>query len=197
MANEKAGKNLTKYDTSVARARGEGDSQHEGVTALTLDDVSRSVAGGAKQMDPQRLMALIASGDVEAAEQLIALEEGQMLEGQLTGCGTAILEDEKTGEPREVTTWKMTLTSGARVSFLGSAQLNRMLPEFLGRAGNTIIARGGESRIKGGKRVMTQYFVAGPKASAARFIGVRSMGAGDAESLMEIRPDDVATIQVR
>lgn len=118
--------------------------------------------------DPQKLVDLARSGQFETAERILELQEGMMIRGQLIGRGPdAEVEDTTTRLPKKVGTWRMRLSSGARVSFLTSAQLDRMLPEFIGRKGETVIARGGQVRTKR-NRVMSEFYVLGPPASAPK-----------------------------
>ncbi len=167
MSENNGKKNLTKFDAAVAKARGEavdtGDSSSDtSLAALAHEGVQL------EQFDAATIREMLKSGQLEAGEQILVLEEGMMIRGQLLGRGIpADFEDPKSRDLRSVNTWRMRLESGAKVSFLSSAQLDRMLPEFLGREGVTVVARGGTKKTRKAQNI-TEYFVAGPPASAPK-----------------------------
>lgn len=188
MSENGKGRNLTKYDAAVAKARGE--AVEESASDMSLATLANEGVQ-LEQFDAATIREMLKSGQLEAGEQIIVLEEGTQLRGQLLGRGQpAQFEDPKTRDVREVGTWRMRLTSGAKVSFLSSAQLDRMVPEFLGREGITIVARGGTRKTRKAQN-LTEYFVAGPPASAPPLAGyvphpsdVNTVAARGAEDLI-------------
>lgn len=166
----------SKLDSAISRAR---NVTHEGVVE---DEPSTSLAtigeaqvqASIQALDPAMLAQLVASGEIEAAPQLLTLQSGQMITGLIDTRGTTTLEDENTKQPKEVGTWQISLVgpdrkpTGLRVSILSSSQLDRMLPEHLATGRAVIIARGGDIKIKGGKKNMTEYFVGAYKAAAGQ-----------------------------
>lgn len=169
-------KNLKTWDQAKAKARGEEAPSLSDEPSVALGQIaSQGVA--VEQFDPAAIMEALQSGAMEAGEQIIELKQGEMIRGQLLGEGVpATIEDLKTHEPRQVKTWRMRLASGANVSFLGAAQLDRQLPAFVGRKGMTLVARGGQRQTRKGMN-LTEYFVAGPPASAPRLGDEKAMPA--------------------
>lgn len=151
---------------AIKRVKDHEPSAEERALATIEGDMSTEM----EQFDPRKLAAMVAAGEMEAGQQIMELEEGFMIEGQLLGRGDpAMLDDpNKPGEMRAVPTWRMRLRSGVICTFIGAAQLERQLPPFVGRKGNTIIARGATSRTKRGRQ-LTHYYVVGPPADAPRF----------------------------
>lgn len=165
----------TKFDRAVGKAR-EKDTNRDDTSEVSIQKLANPVDSSELALDVERLAELMKSGDFEAAEQFLTIEPGMMVEGQLLGSGTTTIESmdpekKRNGILQEMPTFQMRLTSGARVSILGAAQLARMLPQYLGRKGNTVIARAHNDRKLAGGKNMGEYFVMGPKPSAPRFIG--------------------------
>lgn len=164
--------NKNPLDKAITKSRNKEagiiDVQDDGAI-VALAELT-STEGMTQTFSVDDLIALARSGEVEVAERIIEIKEGMMIKGQLTGPGVpAEVLDQQSGLPRKVNTWRMTLESGVRVSFLSSAQLDRMLPEFVGRKGITTIARGGEVKTKR-NRNMAEFYVFGPKANAPRLL---------------------------
>lgn len=166
-------KNRNAFDKAAAKARnkeaGIVDDSPSEVTAIALPNVDTSTA--LTQFTPEALAELMASGDFETGEQIIILEQGKMLRGQLIGRGGEVEFVDtrgKTPEVKKVQSWRMRLDSGIRVTFMTSAQLERMLPEFVGRKGTTVIVKGARVETKKGNQ-MDEFFVAGPKPSAKAY----------------------------
>jgi hypothetical protein len=157
-----ATKNLSTKDTTAITTTS---------TPVTLDQLgTEGVAGMIGQADAAALQAMMAAGQLEAAEQMLTLEKGQQITGVLYESGTSVIEDKNTKLPKEVRTWKIELrhpqtwAPGPRVSILGSAQLDRQLDSILSRSQGifgqaVVIARGGETKTGKGNN-MTEYFVA-------------------------------------
>lgn len=155
---------------------------------ITEEDKALMVLNGdmslqADTLNVEELARLVASGEMEAAEEIMEIAEGQVIRGQLIGPGTeATLDDlQNPGKTRQVKTWKMKLVSGVTVTFLGSAELDRKLPPFLGRKGQMLIGRGGQAKTKKGKN-LTHWYVVGPGVNAPK---LENYVAATAESLTE------------
>lgn len=149
-------KKPTKFDQAAARARGETTAAEPQAMVVTQD-----VTGMLGPTNPDELQALLASGEYEAAPQLLTVAEGQTVTGLLEGNGPdAEFTDEHTGIVRTVKTWVIS-RGGLRVSILSSAQLDRKLPPFVG--GEVRISRGQDKKHAGG--IYTEYLVMGPKRS--------------------------------
>lgn len=154
----------SKMDQAVARARGEESS------ALATTDAPTSlgalgnegITSLVRRADAGSLAARLAAGEIEAAPQLLTLEEGSEIVAFVASEGIAEIEDINTKQPKQVANWQLmlldpnTLSTGPRVSILGSAQLDRQLRTLVGRI--AVIARGGEVKTGKGRR-MTEYFV--------------------------------------
>lgn len=166
---------MSKLDNATRKVREKNSPTGE--TSLATTDIEKAAAlkaGGMLVGDDEimDLAAALASGEWEAPPQLFDLKEGDAVKGILEGEGVpASLPDPRTKEMKDVKTWilRSVEDKGVRISILGSAQLDRKLPGFIGDV--VIIKRGGEIQTKGGGRV-TEYLVAGPK----RPEGARSWG---------------------
>ncbi len=130
---------------------------------MTLDDAAnQGLAGMVSSVSAQDIAQKIASGELESAPTLFALEPGQQITCEVVDFGTAIIEDLSTKLPKEVKNWTLRLfhpetgTQGPLISILGSAQLDRMLPPFMGC--NVLIARGGTTKTNKGRQ-LSEYFV--------------------------------------
>jgi hypothetical protein len=150
----------SKYDKAVNRARGiEEPAKPAAPTELTLGTVPPGMLVPAGEVAGE-LAALVASGAWEAAPQLFTLPKGSTIRALLEGNGPpAEFTDEETGEIREVKTWILSHASGARVSILSSAQLDRKLPAFVGS--EVAITRGED--VRKGTTIYTDYLVLGAK----------------------------------
>lgn len=151
----------SKYDQAVAKSRGE---TVETTSLATIGE--ERLAAAVQTLDPAMLAAMVASGEIEAAPQIMKIEIGQMITGLIASQGEAEIEDSNTRTPKIVKTWQIELVdpttrepNGITVSILGSAQLDRQLPKWLGTPRVAVIARGQDTTIKGGARRMAQYFV--------------------------------------
>jgi len=103
----------------------------------------------------------LASGEYEAAPEIMRLEEGQQITGILEGNGPQAEFIDKMGVVTYVNTWIVADRTGSvRVSLLSSVQLDKKLPGFVGC--EVTIARGPQVDVGGGQR-MTKYFVMGPR----------------------------------
>ncbi len=164
----------SKYDQSVARARGESmtlTKDDVGTLSVngppTIDDIAASALGVVEHSNPSVLTDALASGDFEMATQLLTLKEGDMLRGVLESEGSVVFEDmdRKTGEviKRDARTWTIRVASGIRVSILGAAALDRQLKDAIGR--NVIICRGKETKTRQGMN-LTEYLVVVGKSVA-------------------------------
>lgn len=161
------------YNQAVTRATGAhgaaGAKAGELVTAPPIADVSTMLKTYENPADMQAIVQKdLASGDFEAAPQILSLKEGQVVEGILEGNGPmAEFTDGETGEVTCVKTWVIADPTGAvRISILSSAQLDRKLNGFIG--GQVKIARGKEVNIAGTKKRMTEYMVWGPRLAGGR-----------------------------
>lgn len=174
-----------RLEKAITRVTGKAPTAEDQALATIEGDLSTEM----EQFDPRKLAALVAAGEMEAGQQIIELQEGFMIKGQLLGRGEpAMLDDpNRPGEMRAVPTWRMRLKSGVVCTFIGAAQLERQLPPFVGRKGDTIIARGSTERTKKGRQ-LTHYYVVGPPATAPKFderiIDVRR-AVGGAEELLD------------
>ncbi len=138
-------------DAAVDRARGVVDSV---VDVYTSDDIER----------------LILDGKLDISERFLSLKEGQKVEGQLLGQGITelpSLDPREAGVLRPMLTWHFRHATGQRFSLVGSTVLDRSLPDYLGRSGSVVIARGAKKDTGTKGRSVTDYFVAGPMESAA------------------------------
>lgn len=156
-----------KFEKAVARAEGKPEDAEQHALSVIQGDMSMEM----DQIDPMELAKLVASGQMEAGQQIVELTEGMGIRGQLLGRGEpAVLDDpNRPGEMRSVPTWRMRLRSGVVCTFIGAAQLERQLPPFVGRKGETIIVRGATTKQKGKAKQLTHYMVVGPPSTAPRF----------------------------
>jgi len=154
--------------TDKARSRDamRNGNANAGETQLTKNEATEvALAGDLKtemMASPADIAARIKAGAWEAAPQILKIEEGDTVIGFLEGYGPpAEIMDTNTRETKYVNTYVLRSLSGsnARVSILGSAQLDRKLPPFFG--GECSISRVGTIDTKAGRRV-TEYVVAGP-----------------------------------
>jgi hypothetical protein len=156
-----------KFDKAVKRVR-ESDTEAEttdiaaGGEPKSLGELGAEGMGAmVRRANAGSLAARMRAGEIEAAVQLFKLDEGTEITARVLKSGTTKIEDVNSKEMKDVTTWQLhmldpdTFAPGPRVSILGSAQLDRQLPDLVGKV--AIIARGGDIRI--GKKVMTEYFV--------------------------------------
>lgn len=165
----------SKFDKAVKRARGEDIEE----TALARTDApqtlgalgSDGVASLVRRADAQTLADRMRSGEIEAAPQLLTLEDGTEITARVLKSGTTEVESlNQPGVMETKTNWHLqlldpeTYAPGPRVSILGSAQLDRQLAEVVGKV--AIIARGGTIKTKKGRQ-MTEYFVAEVKRTGS------------------------------
>ena len=141
------------------------DEQALALAALRTDGIA------VQTFDPARFIEKMKEGNSEAGERILEISEGMMFEGQLIGRGPdALVLDPDSGKTKPVGSWRMRLTTGARVSFLTAAQLERQLPEFVGRLGTTLIGCGGLVKTKK-NRNMREFYIVGPGPDAPKFDG--------------------------
>lgn len=178
----------SKYDRAVDAARGIKSTDLETTKPGELDTsilpagmLVDSAAVGAE------LAAKIKSGEWEQAPQLLTLKAGQTIMAILEGNGApAEFVDEDTGVVNHEQTWILS-RDGVRVSILGSAQLNKKLPPFVG--GAVAITRGAE--VRNGSRVYTDYLVLGPKRPDGKvrdWSGRAMLAAPSSSSAPEVKP---------
>jgi hypothetical protein len=149
----------TKYDNAVDRATGNKGGKDAGTEAPMVVGNTGAMIG---EWKPEDLNGLAATGKVEFAPQMMALEPGQKIEGILEGEGPGNdFVNEQTGEVRHVKSWIIRSVDGSmRISILSSAQLDRKVPPFVG--GPIGIAR--DKDVKGGNGFKVgDYKVWGPK----------------------------------
>jgi hypothetical protein len=148
----------TKFDKAVDRARdGESESETVAVQRVVGGDVTGMIVPSDTIMES--LSAKVASGEWEAAPQIVSIEKGQTLIAMLEGNGPeAEFSDRDTGIVSTVKTWVLS-KNGVRVSILSTAQLDKKLPPFVG--GEVSITRGEDKKFSGG--IYTEYLVLGPK----------------------------------
>lgn len=167
--------NASALDKAISKSR----NKEQGIVEDSLvdppgDDQSLATLAteglAIEHFDPSTLVELARSGNYEVGQRILELKEGMMVRGQLLGRGPdADILDIVTHQPKKVGTWRMLLNSGAPVSFLTTAQLDRQLPDFVGRKGETVIARGGMVKSKSNRNV-AEFYVLGPKSTAPRFV---------------------------
>ena len=148
-----------KYNNAVNKATG-GNAESDAPQIVT------SAAGMVRKATDDDIKAIVSDTTMEFAPQLLKLEEGDMLEGILEGNGPDAELERVDRATKQVTvnivkTWIVRDTRGGqRASILGSAQLDRKLPPFVG--GMVKIVRGKDIETSNGNRV-TDYLVAGPR----------------------------------
>ncbi len=151
-----------KLQTAIDKSRGEtAIATTDG--EMTLDAAAQATLGAfIGQASAQELAAEIASGDIEAAPILFEIKEGMRLVCEVCDRGETEIEDVNTRKPKMVTTWILRLLNpntyehGPKVSVLGTAQLDRQLPPFMGCT--VIVVRGATIKTKK-NRQLTEYFV--------------------------------------
>lgn len=153
------------FDKAVARARkathaGGGASETVGPTEeMTLAEVV-SLSDAVQEFDPAYVMEALKAGGYVASERFMTLAPGQMMTGFLLGRSTAVVPDPKTGDPRQVARWHFELDSGARVSHLGAAQLDRQLADIpLDGSHHCIVTVGTEKAKTNRGLQMGQWYV--------------------------------------
>jgi hypothetical protein len=159
-------------DQAVARARGEEQALATTDAPTSLGALgNEGIASLVRRADGASLAARLLAGEIEAAPQLLTLEEGAEIVCYVAGEGQVEIEDINTKAPKMVANWQLMLlnpddlATGPRVSILGSAQLDRQLRTLVGKI--AVIARGGEVKTGKGRR-MTEYFVGELKTREAK-----------------------------
>lgn len=143
------------YNKAVARATGTDG----GGAMKPIPSVSAMIT----DFKPEDVATLAMSGDFEFAPQNVKLEPGSAIEGILEGRGpdAEFGGDNEKDEIRVVNTWIIVSPDGSqRAALLGSSQLDRKLPPFVG--GFVKIFRGKDIALAGGHRV-ADYLVGGHK----------------------------------
>jgi hypothetical protein len=152
-----------KFDQAIAKV------ENKALSEIGTDKV-KSFVGRANVAEIQ---ALIESDEIDEADQLLTLGEGDQITGEYMGPGTAEIEDlNDKGKKKTVTTHKIVLRDpetwerGPRVSILGAAQLDRQLGSVMERyyiGVPVLVARGATKRTPKGVQ-MTDYFCAALKS---------------------------------
>lgn len=161
MEPKKSAVAATRYDGAVARATGKPE---EAPAPMVVSNEAKAMI---KSMSPEDMLAFINEpGDFEYAPEVYTMEKGQRIDGILEGNGPdAELSRANTVtkqvETVLVPTWIIRdERSGRRLSILGSVQLDKKLPPFVG--GAVTIVRGDEVETSNGFKT-TNYNVRGPK----------------------------------
>jgi hypothetical protein len=144
--------------------KGSNGSQALAVTSeVDIDKLGQAEAlAMVRPADARSIAARVSAGELESAPILFGLEAGQEITCEVCDCGESEIEDVATRMPKRVRTWILQLfhpetgAKGPKVSILGSAQLDRQLPPFMGMT--VVIARGGTTKTNKGRQ-LTDYFV--------------------------------------
>lgn len=131
------------------------DANEEVENALAL---FKAAAGDVQVFDPRKMAVALKRGGFVMAERFMKLAPNQMIEGWLVGKGPAVIQDINTGKDKEVTRFKIELTSGARVSLLETTQLLALNELPIDGSCAVIIARGGTS-VTAKQRKMDEYYI--------------------------------------
>lgn len=119
------------------------------------------------------LASQLRSGELEMGEQWVALQPGQQIQGELLKSGTTKLASmQDPGVMVDVTTWHFKRdvpvpgggTMPIRFSMVGAHQMNRQLPDYIGRA--VTISKIGFQRSKQGRMVGIYQIFAGAVSKA-------------------------------
>jgi hypothetical protein len=149
----------------------------------TLDDIGQAeLLAMMRPASAASLAERVASGELESAPMLFTIPEGQEITCEVVRDDVTTIEDVATRADKQVRIWILrmlhpaTYAPGPMISILGSAQLDRQLPAFMGCV--VVIARGGTSKTNKGRQ-LTEYFVgldkrAAPAMAARRTIDVKS-----------------------
>jgi hypothetical protein len=153
-----------KLDNAISRARGEEAPADESAQAMTI--LSGTGDESITTFSPEELVKLLREKGYQSGERFLELQPGQMLSGYLTGMSWTKVQNPS--DPRlvnDVRQWRFELDSGARVSHLGSAQLDRQLMDFPLDGGTHVVAAYAGKIATKRSRQMSEWFVLGKVAA--------------------------------
>lgn len=132
-------------------------------TTPAIDELGQAeVLAMMRPASTTEINARIQAGDLESAPILFAIPEGQQITCEILRDDVTTIEDVATRQPKTVKIWILRMLHptlyqpGPTISILGSAQLDRQLPPFLGCV--VVIARGGTAKTNKGRQ-LTEWFV--------------------------------------
>lgn len=101
--------------------------------ALTKATEEALAAGSLSLVDAGSLGSMIADDGWETAPQVVSLDVGHMVEGELIGPGTPVDYTRPDGDEDQLATWAIRLDNRATIALISSHQLNKEFPGLVGK----------------------------------------------------------------